>query len=93
MFKISILVVAFLLIGNARAWTRDLVPNPQDHQEGQEGNPRIKEIDQQYFLTKTLYFLIIFFTIEIDFTLYGCSKNQCRLNPHRGLKCKIICIL
>ncbi len=38
MFKISILAVAFLLIGNAKTWARDLAPNLEDHQEVQEGN-------------------------------------------------------
>jgi len=38
MFKISILVVAFLLIGNAKTWAKNLAPNLEDHQEVQEGN-------------------------------------------------------
>ncbi len=38
MFKISILVVAFLLIGNAKTWAKNLAPNFEDHQEVQEGN-------------------------------------------------------
>jgi hypothetical protein len=47
MFKISILVVAFLLIGNAKTWAKNLAPNLEDHQEVQEGSNYTQTCDNR----------------------------------------------